>query len=83
MAGTSVQRPALIGRHRIQVAMVTDIVSLVLAGVCMVVGAALGGAEGALWAMAIGTGVTTACWWVAIAWKGGPVEPVRRGKHRA
>lgn len=71
MAGQSGLRAALIGRHRIQVAMVTDIVSLVLAGVCMVVGAALGGAEGALWAMAIGTGVTTACWWVAIGWKGG------------
>jgi hypothetical protein len=40
----------------------------------MVVGAAWGDAEGALWAMAVGTGVSTVCWWIAVIWKGrGPL----------
>jgi O-antigen/teichoic acid export membrane protein len=80
MAGQSGLRAALVGRHRIQTAMVTDIVALLLIGACMVAGAALGDAEGALWAMAIGTAVSTACWWVAIAWDSRPVRP--SGRHR-
>ncbi|WGY01270.1 oligosaccharide flippase family protein [Nocardioides sp. QY071] len=79
MAGQSGLRAALIGRHRIQTAMVTDIVALVLIGVCMVAGAVLGDAEGALWAMAVGTAVSTACWWIAIAWDG----RAPRGRHVA
>lgn len=79
MAGQSGLRAALVGRHRIQTAMVTDIVALLLIGVCMVAGARMGGAQGALWAMAVGTAVSTLCWWVAIAWDGRP----RRGRHRA
>lgn len=79
MAGQSGLRAALIGRHRIQTAMVTDIVALLLIGVCMVAGAALGDAEGALWAMAVGTAASTACWWVAIAWD----NRAPRGRHAA
>ncbi|GAA4088551.1 hypothetical protein [Nocardioides kongjuensis] len=74
MAAQSGLRASLIGTHRIQAAMVTDVVSIVLVGACMVVGAAWGDAEGALWAMAVGTGVSTVCWWVAVIWKGrGPL----------
>lgn len=80
MAGQSGLRAALVGRHRIQTAMVTDIVALLLIGACMVAGAALGDAEGALWAMAIGTAASTACWWVAIAWDSRPVR--QSGRHR-
>jgi len=83
MAGQSGLRAALVGRHRIQIAMVTDIVALLLIGVCMVLGAVLGDAEGALWAMAIGTGVSTACWWVAISWDARRGSRPRRGRHRA
>lgn len=79
MAGQSGLRAALIGRHRIHTAMVTDIVALVLIAVCMVVGAAVGDAEGALWAMAVGTAVSTSCWWVAIAWD----SRSPRGRHVA
>lgn len=79
MAGQSGLRAALIGRHRIQTAMVTDIVALVLIGICMVAGAVIGDAEGALWAMAVGTAVSTACWWIAIAWDSRPP----RGRHAA
>lgn len=77
MAAQSGLRASLIGTHRIQAAMVTDIVSIVLVGACMVAGAAWGDAEGALWAMAVGTGVSTVCWWIAVIWKGrGPLpEP--------
>lgn len=70
MSAQSGVRAALIGRHHIQVAMWTDVVSIVLVGVTMVVGAALGDAEGALWGMAVGTGISTVCWWIALAWKG-------------
>jgi O-antigen/teichoic acid export membrane protein len=74
MAAQSGLRASLIGTHRIQAAMVTDVVSIVLVGACMVVGAAWGDAEGALWAMAVGTGVSTVCWWIAVIWKGrGPL----------
>lgn len=74
MAAQSGLRASLIGTHRIQAAMVTDIVAIVLVGACMVVGAAWGDAEGALWAMAVGTGVSTVCWWIAVIWKGrGPL----------
>jgi len=95
MAAQSGLRASLIGRRLISVAMVTDIVSIVLVGVCMVVGAAMGGAEGALWAMAVGTGVSTFCWWAALLWKGRHFEGVevaksvappvvrRAGAHRA
>ncbi|MFC5727421.1 MULTISPECIES: hypothetical protein [Nocardioides] len=83
-------RASLIGRHRIQLAMVTDIVSMVLVGLTMVAGAALGDVAGALWGMAAGTGVSTLCWYVALWWDGrepredaAPVAgqmPVRRNK---
>lgn len=77
MAAQSGLRASLIGTHRIQAAMVTDIVSIVLVGACMVIGAAWGDAEGALWAMAVGTGVSTVCWWIAVMWKGrGPLPDV-------
>jgi O-antigen/teichoic acid export membrane protein len=68
MAAQSGVRASLVGRRRIQVAMVTDMLSILLACVCMVIGADRGGAEGALWGMAVGTGVSTACWWVALWW---------------
>lgn len=68
MAAQSGVRASLVGRRRIQVAMVTDIISIVLVAVCMVVGAALGDASGALWAMAVGTAVCTVCWWIALWW---------------
>ncbi|KRA38572.1 MULTISPECIES: hypothetical protein [unclassified Nocardioides] len=70
MAAQSGVRAALIGRHHIQVAMWTDVISIALVGVSMVVGAALGDAEGGLWGMAVGTGISTVCWWVALWWKG-------------
>lgn len=82
MAAQSGLRASLIGTHRIQAAMVTDIVAIVLVGVCMVIGAAWGDAEGALWAMAVGTGVSTVCWWIAVIWKGrGPLPelPAKAG----
>ena len=63
-------RASLIGRHRIQLAMVTDIVSIVLVGLTMVIGAAVGDVAGALWGMAAGTGVSTLCWYVALGWDG-------------
>lgn len=68
MAAQSGIRASLIGRRLINPAVVTDIVSMVLVGVCMIIGAALGDAEGALWAMAVGTGVSTGCWWIALWW---------------
>ncbi|GAA1503911.1 hypothetical protein [Nocardioides humi] len=89
MAAQSGLRASLIGTHRIQAAMVTDVVAIVLVGACMVVGAAWGDAEGALWAMAVGTGVSTVCWWIAVIWKGrGPLPELpaapatdERGEH--
>ncbi len=79
MAGQSGLRAALIGRRQITTAMVTDIVSMGLIAVCMVVGAAWGDVEGALWAMVVATVFSTGCWWVAMVWKGrDPApEPIR------
>ncbi len=84
MAGQTGLRAALVGIHRIHLAMVTDIVALLLIAVIMVVGAAWGDAEGALWAMAVGTAVSTICWWVAIGYATRHPERKRQrpGKHR-
>ena len=75
MAGQSGLRAALIGRRRITTTMVTDIVVMVLICVCMVVGAAVGDAEGALWAMVPATAVSVGCWWIAMIWKGRGPSP--------
>lgn len=85
MAGQTGLRAALVGIHRIHVAMVTDIVALLLIAVTMVAGAAWGDAEGALWAMAVGTAVSTLCWWVAIGYASRNPERKRQrpGRHRA
>lgn len=90
MSAQSGIRASLIGRHRIQLAMVTDIVSMVLVGLTMVVGAVVGDVAGALWGMAAGTGVSTLCWYLALWWDGrrppeGAAEvvdqaPVRRNR---
>jgi O-antigen/teichoic acid export membrane protein len=78
MAAQSGIRASLIGRRLITPAMVTDVISIILVGVCMIVGAALGDAEGALWAMAVGTGVSTCCWWIALWWTARPTRPAPR-----
>lgn len=65
-------RASLIGRHRMQLAMVTDVVSIVMVGLAMVIGAATGDVAGALWGMAVGTGISTLCWYVALWWDGRP-----------
>ena len=70
MAGQSGLRAALIGRRRITTTMVTDIVTMVLICICMVAGAAIGDVEGAMWAMVPAMVLSTACWWIAMAWKG-------------
>ena len=76
MSGQSGLRAALIGRRRITVVMVTDIVSMALMCICMVTGAALADVEGALWAMVVGTVFSTGCWWIAMVWKGRDPAPV-------
>jgi O-antigen/teichoic acid export membrane protein len=78
MAAQSGIRASLIGRRLITAAMVTDVISIILVGACMIAGAALGDAEGALWAMAIGTGVSTGCWWIALWWTARPARPAPR-----
>jgi O-antigen/teichoic acid export membrane protein len=80
MAGQSGLRAALIGRRRITAVMVTDIVSMALIGICMVTGAALADAEGALWAMAVATVFSTGCWWIAMVWKGREPAPAPAGR---
>ena len=77
MSGQSGLRAALIGRRRITVVMVTDIVSMALMCICMVTGAALADVEGALWAMVVGTVFSTGCWWIAMVWKGRDPAPVQ------
>lgn len=83
MAGQSGLRAALIGRRRITTAMVTDIVSMVLIAICMVAGAALGDAKGALWAMVPATVLSTGCWWVAMVWKGHDNVAPEQAEHAA
>jgi O-antigen/teichoic acid export membrane protein len=75
MAGQSGLRAALIGQRRITTTMVTDIVTMVLILICMVAGAAIADVEGAMWAMVPAMVLSTACWWIAMVWKGRSAAP--------
>jgi O-antigen/teichoic acid export membrane protein len=67
LAAQSGVRAVLIGRRMIGPVMVVDIVGTVLAITGMVVGAALGDAEGAMWGTVVGQALTVVMWWGALA----------------
>ncbi|QYJ03937.1 hypothetical protein KUV85_16690 [Nocardioides panacisoli] len=66
MAAQSGVRAALMGRRQIGVVMVLDIVGTALSIVGLVVGAALGDGEGALWGALVGLSLTVVGWWAAL-----------------
>ncbi len=66
MAAQSGVRAALMGRRQISQVMKIDIAGTVLSIVGLVVGAALGDAEGAYWGAFIGLTITVAAWWWAL-----------------
>lgn len=66
MAAQSGVRAALMGRRQISVVMKIDIAGTVLSIVGLVIGAALGDAEGAYWGALVGLTLTVAGWWWAL-----------------
>lgn len=65
MAALSGVRAVLLGRRQIRIVMVVDIVATVTTIACLVVGAALGDAEGAVWGAFAGQALAAVAWWVA------------------
>jgi O-antigen/teichoic acid export membrane protein len=66
LAAQSGVRAALIGRRKIEAVMVVDIVGTVLSIAGLVVGAALGDAEGGMWGAVVGQAATACVWWFVL-----------------
>ncbi|WP_322937131.1 MATE family efflux transporter [Nocardioides bizhenqiangii] len=59
---------ALVGRHEFHIAMIVQIIGGVLSVGSVVVGAIVGGPEGAVWALFVGQVITSGCWWTGFLW---------------
>jgi len=58
-------RAALLGRRQIHTIMLAEISGTVLTILALVVGAAVGDAEGAIWGLVFGTSCISLIWWIA------------------
>jgi len=66
LAAQSGVRAALIGRRKIESVMIVDIAGTVLSIAGLVIGAAVGDAEGGMWGAVIGQTATAVVWWVVL-----------------